>query len=261
MSGRSARSAVSIGIAAAALALDDVAALARRVEDAGFTALWVNDTPDADALAVLASAAAATERLALAVGVIPVDRRPAAAIFAEVGRLGLPIDRLTIGIGAGRMRRGALHAVSAAAGELRATLPGRVVVGALGPRMRRLGATDADGVLLSWLTPEIAAEQARDAHDERADAHAALYVRAAVDDAARDRLADEAAKYSRVPAYAANFDALGIAADDTVVRPDGAADRLDAYRAAVDELVLRAVPAGDGLDAHLAFVDGVRDLL
>ncbi|GAA3629445.1 TIGR03620 family F420-dependent LLM class oxidoreductase [Microbacterium awajiense] len=261
MSGPSVGAAVSIGIAAASLELDDVAVLAHRVEQAGFTALWVNDTPDADALAVLASAAAATARLKLAVGAIPVDRRPAPAILADIAQLDLPTDRLTIGIGAGRMRRGALQAVSTAAAQLRAALPSRVVVGALGPRMRRLGAMDADGVLLSWLTPEIAAAQARSAHDQRAGAHAALYVRAAVDDDARGRLVDEAAKYSRVPAYAANFGALGITAQDTVIRPERAADRLAAYRATVDELVLRAVPADDGLDAHLAFVNEVRDLV
>ncbi|HAQ60275.1 MAG TPA: hypothetical protein DCR63_08010, partial [Microbacterium sp.] len=69
------RGAVSIGLAASA-GPDLVRGLAPTIEAAGFSALWVNDVPGADALPVIAAAAAVTERLVVATGVLPVDRRP-----------------------------------------------------------------------------------------------------------------------------------------------------------------------------------------
>ena len=83
------RSLVSIGIAAS-LGPEVAAEVARAVEAAGFHALWVNDTPGADSLAVLDAAARATTRLSLAVGVLPVDRRPPAHIAEQIERQGLP---------------------------------------------------------------------------------------------------------------------------------------------------------------------------
>src|SRR5690348_16717227 len=91
---------VSIGIAAAAGA-DVAVRLAPAVERAGFHALWVNDTPGADALEVLAAAAAVTDRLVLATGVLPMDRRTPASIVEQIGALGLPEERLVLGIGSG----------------------------------------------------------------------------------------------------------------------------------------------------------------
>ena len=96
--------ALSLGIAAAA-----GPALAERVapaaEAAGFHALWVNDTPGHDALTVLAAAAGATERLVLATGVLPVDRRTPDDI--AVAAAGLPAGRLMLGIGSGQARSAA----------------------------------------------------------------------------------------------------------------------------------------------------------
>ncbi|MFD4958527.1 LLM class flavin-dependent oxidoreductase [Microbacterium sp. NPDC058389] len=246
---------VSIGIAAAAGA-DVAARIAPTVERAGFHALWVNDTPGADALEVLAAAAAVTERLVLATGVLPADRRSAAEISARVAALGLPEERLVLGIGSGSGGAvGALVRVADAASALRAGSEARVVVGALGPKMRRLGATVSDGVLLSWLTPDAARAQAREAHETAAAAHVALYVRAAADVAAVGRLDVEAERYAGYPSYAANFARLGIAARDTVLRPDGFAAGLAEYRAAVDEVVLRAIVPGDDAADYLAFVE------
>jgi alkanesulfonate monooxygenase SsuD/methylene tetrahydromethanopterin reductase-like flavin-dependent oxidoreductase (luciferase family) len=245
---------VSIGIAAAAGA-ELAAALAPEVERAGFHALWVNDTPGSDALEVLAAAAEVTENLVLATGVLPIDRRTPAAILDRVDALRLPTDRLVLGIGSGSGGAvGALARVGDAAAALRAASDSRVVVGALGPKMRRLAVEASDGVLLSWLTPQAARGQADAAHAVAPTAHAALYVRAATDPAATARLDDEARRYAGYPSYAANFARLGIAAADTVLRPDGFAARLGAYRAATDEVVLRAIVAGDDADDYGAFV-------
>lgn len=245
--------ALSIGVAAA-VGPELAARLAPAIEAAGFHALWVNDTPGNDALAVLAAAARETESLVLATGVVPVDRRPPAEILDRVSALALPEDRLLLGIGSGGRREGALALVADAAAALRAGSSARVVVGALGPKMRRLGAAASDGLLLSWLTPDVAARQTDAAHEVAADAHVAVYVRTALDADAGPRLEREAAAYASYPAYAANFARLGIEARDTVIRPDQGA-RIAAYRASADEVVLRAITAGETADDYLRFVD------
>lgn len=232
--------ACSLGIAAA-VGPDVAARIATATENAGFAALWVNDTPGHDALEVLAAAAATTSRLGLATGVLPVDRRSATEIAERLRSHDLPAERLTLGIGSGGLRRGALDAVSATAGELRSLTTARVVVGALGPRMRELGARAADGVLLSWLPPAVAARQAQEAHEANPRAHVALYVRTALDPAAIPVLERESDAYAGYPAYAANFARLGITAADTVLTPDTAAAGLRAYLDAADEVVLRMI--------------------
>ncbi len=252
---------VSIGIAAAAGA-DVAVRLAPAVERAGFHALWVNDTPGADALEVLAAAAAVTDRLVLATGVLPMDRRTPASIVEQIGALGLPEERLVLGIGSGSGGAvGALGRMRDAAAALRAGSEARVVVGALGPKMRRLGADASDGLLLSWLTPDAAQAQSREAHSASTATHVALYVRAAADPAALGRLDVEAERYAGYPSYAANFARLGIRSRDTVLRPEGFAAGLDAYRAAVDEVVLRAIVAGDDAADYLAFVEAAAGAL
>jgi alkanesulfonate monooxygenase SsuD/methylene tetrahydromethanopterin reductase-like flavin-dependent oxidoreductase (luciferase family) len=247
---------LSLGIAAAA-----GPALAERIapaaEAAGFHGLWVNDTPGHDALAVLAAAAAVTEHLVLATGVIPVDRRTPGDIAAAAS--GLPTARLVLGIGSGQVRTGAVELVTDAATELRTRTDARVVVGALGPRMRRAGAAASDGVLLSWLTPAAATAQAARAHAIAPGTHVALYVRTAADAAAAAALDEETLRYAGYPAYAANFARLGIAAADTVIRPTDLGDRIGAYRAGVDEVVLRAITPTGSADDHLRFIDAVAE--
>lgn len=247
---------VSIGVAAA-LGPDRIARIAAAVEAARFHALWVNDTPGADALAVLSAAAEVTQKLTLATGVLPVDRRSAADIAAEVRDL--PQERLVLGIGSGGARVGALDLVGAGIATLRSETTARVLVGALGPRMRALAVEEADGPLLSWLTPDAAAEQAAEARAE--GGYAALYVRTALDDAASARLAEEAARYGSYPAYAANLARLGIAAEDTVLAPATFADGIRRYREAVDEVVLRAIVPEDDESDYVRFIEQAAALL
>lgn len=243
-------SRISLGVAGA-LGPEPIARIARAVEEAGFHALWVNDTPSGDALAALAAAAAETRSLVLATGVLPLDRRPVDEIVAATR--GLPGDRVVLGVGAGAARTGALALVRDGAARLRDETSARVMIGALGPRMRRLAASASFGPLLSWLTPDLAAAQAAEAHTENPDVHVALYVRTALESAATARLEGEADRYTAVPSYAANFTRLGIDVRDTVVGPE-TADRLGRYRAAVDEVVLRAVTPADDIDDYLRFV-------
>lgn len=247
---RMAQASVSIGVAGV-LGPSAIARIAAATEAAGFHALWVNDTPGGDALAGLAAAAEATTTLVLATGVLPLDRRPATKILDGIREL--PADRLVLGVGSGGARTGALELVREGVAVLRAS-GARVQVGALGPRMRGLAASDSYGPLLSWLTPEAASVQASEARAVSADVHVSLYVRTAFDAAASDRLATEAARYAGYPAYAANFARLGIASNSTVIAPDSPGALLDRYRDAVDEVVLRAIPPGDTLADYLRFV-------
>lgn len=243
---------VSIGVAAA-LGPDTIAAIAPAVESAGFHALWVNDTPGADALAALAAAAAVTDRLTLATGVVPMDRRPPESIADAVRAL--PQDRLVLGIGSGAARSGVLALMRESVRRLREVTSARVLIGALGPRMRRLGAAEADGVLLSWLTPEAAKAQAAEAHAAGPAAQASLYVRAALDPDAVQRLEEEAGRYGGFPQYRANFERLGIAPGATVLRPDDFGRGIREYRSAVDEVVLRAIVAEDDVAAYTRFIE------
>ena len=256
------RAAVSLGVAAS-IGPDVAGRLAPLAEAAGFHALWVNDTPGADALEVLEAAARTTHRLVLATGVLPLDRRSAAQIAAQVVARGLPEDRLVLGIGSGQAQRGALTLVGDSATELRAALTTPILVGALGPKMRGVAVEHADGVLLSWLPPADARAQAAGAHAAAPDTHVALYVRAALDPAAHERLREETARYASFPSYAANFARLGIDPDDTVL--DAATHdvpaRLDDYRRGVDELVLRAITVGDGFEDSRGFIERAGPLI
>jgi alkanesulfonate monooxygenase SsuD/methylene tetrahydromethanopterin reductase-like flavin-dependent oxidoreductase (luciferase family) len=257
-----ARGEVSIGVAAA-IGPELVAWLAPAIEEAGFHALWVNDIPGADALAVLEAAAAATTHLTLATGILPVDRRAASRIAEAVAARGLPQERLIIGIGSGVAKSGALQLVTDAVAELRNSLSARVVVGALGPRMRRRAVEVSDGVLLSWLTPEIAREQAAEARASASDAHVALYARTALALAARERLDTEMWRYAAIPSYAANFARAGMDADETVldVGTQLVSQRLEQYRDAVDEVVLRAITPADSIEDYISFIDEAQALL
>jgi alkanesulfonate monooxygenase SsuD/methylene tetrahydromethanopterin reductase-like flavin-dependent oxidoreductase (luciferase family) len=242
---------ISIGVAGT-LGPELIGELAREVEHAGFHSLWVNDTPGGDSLAALAAAARTTEHLVLGTGVLPVDRLPATHILRGIRNL--PEERTVLGLGSGQAKQGALARVRDTIRELRARSSARLLVGALGPRMRHLAAKESDGALFNWLTPDVASSQVAELNDAAPGAHAVLYVRTAFDPAASDRLEAEIAAYSRLPAYAANFERLTIDPADTVLRPEHAADRIRQYRCVADELVLRAVTPGDRLDDYLRFV-------
>ncbi|MFH8251474.1 LLM class flavin-dependent oxidoreductase [Microbacterium sp. B2969] len=241
-----------------------VARVAALAEELGFASFWLNDTPRGDSLAGLHTAAGATRRIRLASGVIPIDRRSGAEIADDVRRLELPDERLVIGIGSGGLSR-PLAAVAKEAAELQSTVRARVVIGALGPRMRLLGATESDGVLLNWLTPPIAADTAREIRDAAAaagrDGRTILYLRTAIDPDAQVALEQQTALYDRIPAYASNFAALGISAIDATISPrDDFSSRLGEYRRSVDEVVLRVVTADASEASYLDFVKRAAEM-
>ena len=259
---------ISIGLAGATPA-PTVRAVAQAAEDAGLQALWLNETAGVDALAGLADAAAVTQRLRLGVGVIPLDRFPAEAIAARVERVGIPPERLLLGVGSG----GAAHAravVAAGVEGLRSRTTAPIIVGGLGPLVRRVGAELGDGVLLNWLPPAAAAEARHEARaqataGDRPRPHVALYVRTAVDAAGVPRRDAETVAYAGYPAYKANYARLGMDPFSTIlpqpgddsIGPGGAE-----YRdSGIDELVLRAMTFGDEIDDYVRFTEQAGEAL
>lgn len=238
-----------------------VRGLAAAVERNGWDAFWANDTPGGDGLASLAVAASVTERVALGVGVIPVDRMPASQIAARLRELDLPLDRVIVGIGSGSTRKGAIARVRAAVVELRELVPVRISIGALGPAMCRLTGEVADGVLLNWLTPEQARESGETIREVAVVAGRpvpaiAAYVRVA-QPSGRDRLAVEADRYASFPQYGAHFARMGVPAIETTVSGTDTEiqNGLSAFDDMVDEVILRAIVADESLAAYLSLLD------
>ncbi|MGB3329975.1 MAG: LLM class flavin-dependent oxidoreductase [Thermomicrobiales bacterium] len=238
---------------------DVVRWLAPTVEEAGFRTLWFNDVPGGDSLQRVRIAADRTTRIRIGTGVIPLDRRPAASILAEIADLSLPQDRLLLGVGSGGVKGAAgVELVRRELPTLKAGFDGDVIVGALGPRMRRVGAVEADGILLNWLTPQTAREaqdQMREDARAVANAHPMLvtYVRVGYGEDARPVLESEAARYGEVPGYKANFARLGIRAIDAAVygtTPLDLQQGIAAYIGTVDEVVVRAITPHESVEDY-----------
>jgi alkanesulfonate monooxygenase SsuD/methylene tetrahydromethanopterin reductase-like flavin-dependent oxidoreductase (luciferase family) len=263
----------------------DVAAIAREGEALGYAAVLLPETGARDTLTTLTGLAGETSTLLLGTGVIPVAARTAklAAMAAATvqERSG---GRHILGVGTGGAVPGALDRLRAYVGEIRdligGTAPGAALrlplpapvpiwVAALGPRATRLAGEIADGVILNWCTPERVAE-AREAI--RAGAAAAgrdpdavtisVYVRAAFTERADEALLGAASEYVSYPAYARQFEAMGVeptpeaAVDAVCLRgdPARAGDRLEAYRAAGAHLpvVYPVLAPGEGTEASIA---------
>lgn len=248
----------------AGAAPDLIRACAAEAETLGYTSFWVNHPGKTDGLAALAQAAAQTRRIELGVGVIPLHTRPPESIVEGVRANALPPDRLLLGVGS--PNPGSLARVRSGIAALRAHLPSRLVVAALGPQMCRLAGEVADGVLFNWLTPEYARRsaewvQAGAATARRAPPKLFAYVRVAIGAAAGSRLAEEGGRYGAIPAYAAHFARMGVKPVDTAIavqRPEAVAPALSAWRGVIDEVVVRAITATDTLEEDLALVRAAR---
>jgi alkanesulfonate monooxygenase SsuD/methylene tetrahydromethanopterin reductase-like flavin-dependent oxidoreductase (luciferase family) len=228
-----------------------IRAAAASVESAGYNSFWVNYPGQVDGLAVLAQAAAVTNRVDLGVGVIPLTTRAPASIADGVHQNRLPLNRLLLGVGS--PNPGALQRVREGVAELRAGVASRVVVAALGPRMCRLAGEVADGVLLNWLAPDHARTSAAWVREGAAAAGRPAptlitYVRVALGNPARARLAREAATYEGIGAYADHFKRMGVRAIDTAVAgdtPEEIQAGLAQWDGVLDEVVVRGITAND----------------
>lgn len=232
--------------------------VARAAQAAGYDTVWVNDGPDGEALAALQVAAEATTTIGLAAGLLPLDRWSPERIAARSAELGLPVDRLTLGVGAGAGPGGPArvrHGVEA----LRDLTGTTIVVGALGPKMCELAGEVADGVLLDWPTPAhahtcVALVERAAATAGRTRPPVAGYVFTALGPAALQRLQVDAEHYGSVPAYASHFRRMGAgpAAASVAGETAGQIQRaLRAYEAELDETVVRAIVGDDTVAAYL----------
>src|SRR5215211_5655940 len=247
---------------AGALPHDVVRTLASAAEAAGYHTFWVNDTPNGDGLAGLRAAAEVTSQIQLGVGVIPLDRQPADMIARRVDELGLPQQRLIVGIGSGNPQ-GGLARVHEGATMLEERLEALIVVGALGPNMCAEAGRSSDGVLMNWLTAEYVAPSAAivTAAAREAGRPRPLilgYVRTVYGPGAREIFAEEASRYGRFPAYAANFTRMGTPAEATAVTGDSAAEiqaGLSSFASELDETVVRAITGEESADAYMALLE------
>ena len=248
----------------AGTAAEVIGAAAREAEALGYSSFWVNHPGPTDGLAALVHAAGETRRIALGIGVIPLHTRGPESIVAGVRDTRLPLDRLLLGVGSPNPK--SLERVRTGVAALRAQLSTRIIVAALGPRMCRLAGEVADGVLLNWLTPEYARRSADIVREGAAAAGRPAptiyaYVRLALGAAAGARVVEEADRYARIPAYAANFERMGVKPVDTAIAvqaPAAIRSALESWRGAVDEVVLRAVTASDGLEETVALVRAAK---
>jgi len=243
-----------------------IPALAERVETSGYRSLWVNHPPDADGIGALAAMAAATERITLGTAVIPLSALPPDAILRRIDETGLQAERLRLGIGSGSGER-PLQRMAEAVAYLRERTPAEIVVGALGPRMREVGATLADAVLLNSVTPDLAraaAEQIRAQAKAASRPVPGVYVNVmtGIGAAQLTELGESAAfLLQQLPAYAAHFRRSGISPEQASIAASQLGDLprlLEPWRDTVDEVVLvpvradEAGPARELIDAAIA---------
>jgi alkanesulfonate monooxygenase SsuD/methylene tetrahydromethanopterin reductase-like flavin-dependent oxidoreductase (luciferase family) len=189
--------------------------LATRCEEVGYGSVWSNDTPMAEGLETLAAFASQTTSVDLGVAVIAVDRRSPDEIARRIEELGLPAERLWLGVGAGFSEK-PLTAMREHLPRLRDALGDvRLVLAAMGPKMCRFAGAEFDGVFFNWMTPEFAAAARENVEKGAAEAGRETppvmgYVRTAIGDDAQRRLAKEEGFYRDLhDGYRNHFERLG----------------------------------------------------
>jgi alkanesulfonate monooxygenase SsuD/methylene tetrahydromethanopterin reductase-like flavin-dependent oxidoreductase (luciferase family) len=236
--------------------------LAERCVELGYASLWSNDTPLANGLETLAAFASAASGLELGC-TLALDRHPPAQIAAKIDEVGLPREKLWIGVGAGVSEK-PLSRMREALPELREALPEvRLPLATMGPKMSALGGASYDGVFTNWVTPEAAAAARRWVREAAEAAGREVppvlgYVRTAVGADAAERLSKEESFYRDLhDGYRNQFARLG----DPPLGSVGvaAADRDDAQRQLsdfdpLDVIVVRAL-ASASVEAMTALAE------
>jgi alkanesulfonate monooxygenase SsuD/methylene tetrahydromethanopterin reductase-like flavin-dependent oxidoreductase (luciferase family) len=223
--------------------------LAARCAELGYDSIWSNDHPGAKGLATLAEFAAAAPQIELGVAVIALDRTPPEQIAADVKEFGIDPAKLWLGVGAGFAKQ-PLTKMRESLPQLRELLPGvKLILAAMGPKMRALAGGSYDGVFFNWMTPGFAAGAREKVEQGAAGAGRDTppvfgYVRTAVGPDAAERLAKEESFYRDLhKGYRDHFDRLGEPEGTVgVAAPDAeAAQQALAAYSALDTIVVRGL--------------------
>lgn len=241
-----------------------VVAMAQRMDQLGYRRVWLAENNVLDAASV-GGAIAATTGLEVGTSIVPVySRSPAllAMTAATLSRLsgGKPMH---LGIGAGGqviverwhgvpfeqtvttvqeticiLRQALAGEKTSFTGQTRQSngfrlaegppYHARIHVGGMGPRMQALAAAAADGLIVTWLSPRILADFARDfagsvsaagRQPEDVELIARAYVCVCDDpDAAREAVRRELVEYLVSPPYGRYFASVGFAAEVEATR-------------------------------------------
>jgi alkanesulfonate monooxygenase SsuD/methylene tetrahydromethanopterin reductase-like flavin-dependent oxidoreductase (luciferase family) len=255
-----------------ALSEDDQIAVAASAKRLGYLSLWTPIAAERGPFDTCVSWHRASG-LATGIAVAPLSAWPpeklasvANETFAHAGR------RFTLGVGSGRIAKGAIEAMREAAAALGERCPGiPVYLGALGPRMLHLAGERYDGVALNWCTVEQivwsrerVGEGARAVGRSAGDVRIHEYVRVCVDEdesAARLAFTKMVMTYAlaapgadKTKGYRAHFARMGFGTvlEDLERRRDAGAREGDLAARFPDELLRRVGywgPAGRARDA------------
>jgi alkanesulfonate monooxygenase SsuD/methylene tetrahydromethanopterin reductase-like flavin-dependent oxidoreductase (luciferase family) len=258
----------------------DLSAIVRAAEAAGYTALFLPEITGRDALVTLGTLAGETRDLVLATGIVPMgSRTPLLTAMAAATVHERSGGRLVLGLGTGAAGPGALGRLRETILGLRALLAGEAFerlgeavqlsldpgspvplwISALGPKAMRLAGEVADGVLLNWCPPERVAfarervaEGAAARGRDPAEVTCSVYVRSWVggdEGAAMPALQAAAGQYASYPAYARQFDEVGLGEEARAAAEAHRADRPEE----VPHALVRAVCAiGEAAPARIA---------
>jgi len=199
---------------AAGLDPETATPLAVRCQELGYGSIWSNNTPMASGLETLAAFAEDADEIDLGVAVIALDQNDPADVAAKISELGLPRERLWLGIGSGFSKkplttmRENLPALRETFGDI------RLMLAAMGPKMCEFAGAEFDGVCFNWMTAEFARDAREHVEKGASDAGRETppvmgYVRTAVGDDAQPRLAKEERFYRELhDGYRNHFDRL-----------------------------------------------------
>ena len=223
--------------------------LAGRCGMLGYVSMWSSDIPQASGLDTVAIYAHSVPGIDLGVAVLALDRHTPESIARRIEELGLPAERLWVGVGAGFSDK-PLTTMRDALPKLRDRLPHvKIVLAAMGPKMCALAGSGYDGAFLNWMTPESAARAREQVHQGAREASRQPppvlgYVRTAVGPDAEERLRKDESFYRELhDGYRNHFARLdaepgtvGVASES----PHVAQAKLARYEA-LDVVVVRAL--------------------